>query len=117
VYVSAAILLFVPIFPETVVHVQISSSGNFSDRVDSSSKSLVSRFVSQSYPHGNFTLNGNVTLNGNLVTKFSVHNVSAGEYVFVWQSFGTPSHGDYAVEAQLYELQVSEGWSVNIVRF
>jgi len=115
VVVFFAILLFVPIFPETIVHVQTSGGFISSVWVDSSAKSLISRFFSPSYPQGEYTLIGNVTLNGVLITRFSFNNVSSiGDYEFLWQSFGMPplskSMGSYEIEVQLYKLGVSQNW-------
>ena len=115
VVVFFAILLFVPIFPETIVHVKLSDGFIVNVWVDSSAKSLISRFFWPSYPQGESTLIGNVTLNGVLITRFSFNDVSSvGDYEFVWQSFGTPplseSVGSYEIEVQSFKLGSSQNW-------
>lgn len=107
VAIFVAIILFVPFFPETDIHVRISSDGLYV-WVDAPYKPLVFRFLSSSYPRGDYTLNGNVTINGLLITSFSLVNVSFGEYVLVWQSFGKPSSGYYGIIVQLYTFPLSQ---------
>jgi len=111
----ATIVVIIPVFKETDIHVQIGYSDNIqSVWVDTPSKPLISHLFPPSYPLGAYTVNVSIAVMGQNVFNFSRVNVPVGEYVFVWQN-GVPTHGLYTITVQLYRLQIlKDTYSINV---
>jgi hypothetical protein len=109
------IVLIIPVFRETDIHIQIGYADNITNVwVDTPNKPLISRLFQPSYPLGAYVLNITITAVGQTSVNFSRINVPIGEYVLVWQN-GVPSSGLYTITVQLYKLQVlKDTYTINI---
>jgi hypothetical protein len=109
------IILIIPIFTETGIHIQIGYADNIlTVSVDTPSKPLASHLFPPSYPVGAYTVNITITTNATVVFNVSRSNIPIGEYILVWQS-GVPSHGLYTIRVELYSLGIlRDTYTINV---
>lgn len=107
------IIMIVPVFPVTQIHIQIDTDYIQNVWVETSNRNLISPFFSPSNPLGAYTINVSIVSTVGISKNFSIQNVPIGEYTIVWQS-GTPANGSYTIKVDLYRIVFKNSFSIHV---
>jgi hypothetical protein len=106
IIIVLTIVLIIPIFQETDIHIQIGYADNIMNVwVDTPRKPLISDLFPLSYSLGAYVVNVSISVASQEIANFSRINVPIGEYIIVWRT-GVPARGYYTITVQLYKLEI-----------
>jgi len=103
VMLIVTIILVVPIWEETQIHVLLSVDQIDNVWVERPRTPLISRLFHPPYDVGAYTINITVIETNE---TFLIQNVPQGEYFVVWVAVGIPSEGMYKIEARLIKNNI-----------